>query len=315
MALSTSLLVAFQGFAGKLDAYETFMTTLLFNIGWPLSYMSSGYIFKNWGPGNTYKLYDGYGTNYVFVFAGCFGLIVSLILNCKPSPFKLPARNTSSFFTLIGTGFAFATFPYVGDIFPWLTASTSSNFIRRNEGPLNIYFAMTASVIMVYVSGAIFGGKAGIRDAFIGVLTGGVTIGVVADVVPNIGATIAIGAWTGFFSGFWMRVIHPRINRTNDIDHLGLFGPILINSILGGLVLAPAFFQAFYASGLQPSNFTATITTVDVMKYQLAYIGVAAGTGLVFGLLVGIVTVSSRSKNYDFKYNKIINEDFGLCPA
>lgn len=125
MALSTSLLVAFQAFNGKMDCYETFLTTLLFNIGWPLSYMSSGFIFKNWGPGNTYNLYDGYGTNYVFVFAGFFGLIVSLLLNCKPSPFKLPARNTSSFFTLIGTGFAFATFPYVGNIFPLLGVLTT----------------------------------------------------------------------------------------------------------------------------------------------------------------------------------------------
>jgi len=79
----------------------------------------------------------------------------------------------------------------------------------------------------------------------IGILSGGVTISVVSGSVINIGACIAIGAFSGLVSGFWLQYIHPRINKNSSIDHIGLLGPILICSIFGGLVLAPVLYSAY----------------------------------------------------------------------
>ena len=76
---------------------------------------------------------------------------------------------------------------------------------------MNIYFALTASVISTYIFGAIFGKfKMGIRDSIVGVISGGVTIAVVASVINNIGACIAIGAFSGLISALYLRVIHYK---------------------------------------------------------------------------------------------------------
>jgi len=204
---------------------------------------------------------------------------------------------------LLGTGFAFATFPFTGVSYP----TGSVNFSRSYVGPLNIYFTLTASVIMTYISSAIFGkGKVGVRESLIGVISGGVTVSVVSGVVSNIGACIAIGAFSGFVSGFWFRIIHPRINGGSIIDNLGLFGPILINSILGGLVLAPSLYQSYMNQDFP------IIASSDVIKYQLAYIGVAAGTGIVSGLIAGLLSLGFRLPHKDFHFSKLVSEDFGL---
>lgn len=103
---------------------------------------------------------------------------------------------------MIGTGFIFATFPFSGILWP---STAQSNLYRNYESPLNIYFALTASVIVTYISSSIFGQlKIGVRESLIGVLSGGVTISVVSGVINNIGACIAIGAFSGFVSGFWL---------------------------------------------------------------------------------------------------------------
>lgn len=317
MILSTSLLAASTSFIGKVDAVDTFLITIIYNIGWPLSFMSSTYIFKTYGP-STFNVFDGYGTNYVYVYAGFFGLMVAIFLNCKPALKKVNNSKSTAFLTLIGTGFVFATLPFTGIIFPMLSLNTTvniQNVYRSNQGPFNIYFAMTASVIVSYISSAIFGGgKVGVREAFLGTISGGITIAVVADIVPNIGACIAIGAFSGLFSGFWLRVIYPKINKFHDVDHLGLFGPILFNSIFGGFVLAPALYQSFYSTGVTPSTFPSGITDIssDVTKYQLVYFAVALGSGLVFGILAGIVSFCSRSSRKDFRYTKTFSSDFGL---
>jgi hypothetical protein len=219
------------------------------------------------------------------VFAGFFGLITSLILNIKKAKLHIVKSRQSAMLALIGTGFVFATFPFTGISYP----ATSVNFLRAYESPLNIYFTLTASVIVTYISSAIFGkGKVGVRESLIGVISGGVTVSVVSGVVLNIGACIAIGAFSGFVSGFWFRVIHPRINGGSIIDNLGLFGPILINAILGGFVLAPSLYQSYMNQDFP------IISSSDIIKYQLAYIGVAAGTGIVSGLIAGLLSLGFR---------------------
>lgn len=50
------------------------------------------------------------------------------------------------------------------------------------------------------------------------------------------------------------------------------------------------------------------------MKYQLAYFAVAVGSGLIFGLLVGLIVWMMRSPRFDHHYSNMINgDDFGLA--
>lgn len=138
------------------------------------------------------------------------------------------------------------------------------------------------------------------------------TIGVVAGTINNIGACIAIGAFAGIVSGFWLRVVHPRINAVKSVDHLGIFGPILVCSVLGGLVLSPAMYQSYISLNTVSSGLSAKISSSDYMSYQLSYIGIAAGTAIVAGLIAGFSTLVFRDPKTDFLFTKMMSDDFGL---
>ena len=119
---------------------------------------------------------------------------------------------------------------------------------------MNIYFALTASVIMTYWSSAAFGGlKVGVRESLVGVLGGGVMIAVVSAYINNIGGCIAIGAFSGLVSGLWLRQGYPRMNANKPYDPLGLTGPILINAFLGAAGVGPILMGAYKSIGLLPN--------------------------------------------------------------
>jgi hypothetical protein len=285
------------------------LVTFLYNVGWTLSAKVTQYI-QNRDSSAAPFLYDDFGTNYVYVFAGFFALVTSLLLNCKPGLASPSGSRHSVFIGLIGTGFVFACFPFTGIIFP---ANAAVSTLRVTEGPLNIYFALTASVICTYISSAIFGSlRIGVRESLVGVLSGGVMIGVVGGTINNIGACIAIGSFAGFLSGFWLRVVYPRMNSLKSHDHMGIFGPILCCSIIGGLVLSPALYKVFYDRGTHPGSLSSTITTTRFISYQLAFIGIAAGTAICTGILAGLISLCFRNPKSDFKFTKLVSSDFGL---
>jgi hypothetical protein len=307
MVLCTSLLTALTALVGRLGKIETLVVVFVYNVGWTLSFQVTQYIQAQKGPSSP-QLYDDYGTNYVYVFAGFFAIITSIILNIRPGRPSSTGSRHSAYIGLIGTGFIFACFPFTGVLYP-----TAANIYRNNEGPLNIYFALTASVICTYISSAIFGKlKVGVRESLVGVLGGGVTIAVVAGTINNIGACIAIGAFSGFISGFWLRIVHPRLNFTRSIDHLGILGPILVNSILGGLVLSPAMYKIYNNMGTVYSGLGSQVNDTAVMTYQLVYIGIAAGTAIVTGLLAGFLSLPFRDSDNDYQFTKLVSSDFGL---
>jgi len=98
-------------------------------------------------------------------------------------------------------------------------------------------------------------------------VSGGFSIAAVASFIPNIGACIAIGAFSGIFSGFWLRKIYPMMNKEKQVDALGLFGPILINSIIGGVVINPALISIMRDTNMQYSTLSASISSIDIVYY------------------------------------------------
>jgi ammonia channel protein AmtB len=149
----------------------------------------------------------------------------------------------------------------------------------------------------------------------IGVLSGGVAIGTVAGTINNIGACIAIGAAAGFVSGFYLRVLHPRLNSNRAIDHLGIFGPILICSILGGAVISPAMYRAFFSLGISNNSLGAPITDSSIIPYQLIYIGVTALISSGTAVLAGLASYKFRDSETDFDADKMVSTDYGIFRA
>jgi len=88
---------------------------------------ASQYVYNTYGPTSP-PAFDDNGTNYVYVFAGFFSIITSLIINCKKGKMLNQGSRHSVFIAMIGTGFIFATFPFTGILFP---SSASNNPYRR----------------------------------------------------------------------------------------------------------------------------------------------------------------------------------------
>ena len=58
---------------------------------------------------------ESIGTNYIYVFAGVTGLIISVIINFKPGKVAHGTGSRhSAFIGMMGTGFAFAASPFSG---------------------------------------------------------------------------------------------------------------------------------------------------------------------------------------------------------
>lgn len=149
----------------------------------------------------------------------------------------------------------------------------------------------------------------------VGVLSGGVTIASVAGSITHIGPCILIGGVAGLLSGFYLQVLHPRLNKKRSVDHLGIFGPILICSVLGGALVSPVTYKAFMSLGINTSTLGNQITDSNLMAYQLIYIGISALAGSGSGLLAALISYRIRDSDSDFDVDKLVSSDYGIFRA
>lgn len=216
MVLLCGLLLAFTSFIGKIGLLEIFGCSIVFNIGWTLTFILALSIDKNHVQPMT-KAFDDYGTNYIYLFAACFSIFPAFTLS-KKGIMKNTLTKRSAYYVLMGVGFIFATFPFTGILYPNFEAGGGSpNFIRQSRGPLNLYFCMATSMITTYLSGTL-SGKLNLRDSLIGSLSGGMCLASAAGFMPNIGACICVGGSSGFLTGLWLKKIHPIINNVIKMD-------------------------------------------------------------------------------------------------
>jgi hypothetical protein len=154
-------------------------------------------------------------------------------------------------------------------------------------------------------------GKVGVKEALVGTISGGVIMGDAAPLLPNIGIPIIIGGIGGLLSGLYMRLLHPRINRNNVIDVLGLFGPFLISAFLGAFVFTPSiiiWFTKQHRLGLSViGDYPATLA-----GWQLTYVGISAAIGFGSGLLGGVLCLFDRDNFGLAADSRIFENDFGL---
>ncbi len=109
----------------------------------------------------------------------------------------------------------------------------------QNFARFSMLFALIGSVAGTYAGSAFINrGYVGYKEAIVGTFAGGIIIGSAAHWIFSIGISIAIGVSGGFISAIAMK-LSQRINKNYTYDVLGLFGPILICSLLGSLVVPP----------------------------------------------------------------------------
>lgn len=65
-------------------------------------------------------------------------------------------------------------------------------------------------------------------------------------------------------------------------------------------MLSPSMYQSYINQNTVSSGLGATISSSDYLSYQLAYIGIAAGTAIVTGLLTGLLSLALRNSENDF---------------
>lgn len=306
MAMCVSLLIALCSLSGRLGIVETFTVIICFNVGWPLNFYFVNYLKTNKWTNDLKEISDAIGSTYIYLFAGVFSLIVSIFLNLKEgNRTGYSGSRQSAFIGMIGTGFAFAASPFTG--------MPGSTVAAAFESALNVYFTLTASVITTYAFSAIFGNmKVGVRESLVGVLGGVAIIGSVSAFINNIGGCIAIGAFAGLVSGFWLRYAHPRVNSTKTYDQIGIIGPITINAFFGVTFVAPLLYGAYKNADFTPAELTFKVVNERPSTYFLAIFGVTMLIGLGMGLITGIITYLTRDAGDDFHYGKLVSTDFGL---
>jgi len=110
--------------------------------------------------------------------------------------------------------------------------------------------------------------------------------GPVASFANNIGISIAVGIGSGLISVIYRSRILPSLNKRHIYDSLGLFGPILMVSILGTIVVAPIVIFCNYYYELVPNGFDGVkIDNSGVAGWVLIYAGISAGIGLISGMI------------------------------
>lgn len=79
---SISLLVALTAVIGKIGLLNTFLSSIVFNIGWNLSYYLNYMLyFKQNGNEATFYIMDDFQGSRVFMFGAGFGLALMLLYN------------------------------------------------------------------------------------------------------------------------------------------------------------------------------------------------------------------------------------------
>lgn len=296
MAMVSSLMVAMCALTGRIGLLETLFITVIFNIGWPCCLQLMQYFFEQKFDATDKSAFDDVGSNYVYLFACMFAFMTSCFLSGRDGERDRHPNHGSrhpTFIAMIGTGITFAAFPWTGMIYPGFTTFLTTGGVSLNHlfyAPFNIYLALTASVICTYISSGIFGGgKIGVRESVIGVLGGGVTIACVAGYLNNTGGCITIGAFAGLVSGFWLQVIHPRINKRHVFDQVGIFGAVFVNAVFGAYVLAPCLYAYYYNANVNPDLLLLPLTSRQPALIQILLVGLATGLGIGYGFLSGLL--------------------------
>lgn len=312
-----SLMVVNTAIVGRLNLSQILLLTSVYQFMWNLNYFLLLYlaiIKQDHSDSTLYdpSYFDEYGVTFNYIFAAAFGLVFT-IMSVRQKVDTVHPRNeynrTSLVLSAVGTAFIFAAFMFTGTYF------VRNTFLGRNVIHFNVFWGLTASVIGTYVGSLLVGkGRIGYKEALVGTISGGIVMGSASQIMQNIGLVIMIGAIAGLISGIYMRVIHPRINKNQIYDFLGLMGPFFISALIGGLVVAPAAIIGFHNNNHIPLAIDQNTEPYhySLAGWQLVYVGISIGIGLGSGLLAGLLGCCYRESFGLLSNSRVYENDFGL---
>ena len=209
----------------------------------------------------------------------------------------------------------FATF--VNSFTSVITGSINSaqeNF-RINSGSIHVSFGLAGGIIGNYAASLLAGkGKFSIQNIIMGIISGGIFVGGLADILENIGVSIFLGFIAGIIAGLFLTFVTPKINNNSIIDGQGLLGPILVTSFLASFVIHPSILSQHHIR--RDSMYVRAIggpeNDNNVARYHLAYFVLTLALGSVTGVIMGFIYKFKRNIITDFEDTKFFDEDYGL---
>lgn len=110
----------------------------------------------------------------------------------------------------------------------------------------SILFGIMGSIIGSFVGQLLVNkGRLTYRGVIVCTLIGGIANGASATYIMNIGIAIGIGFASSLISSLLATPLNLLFNKNKMFDVLGLFGPILISSIIGS-ILVPIIILSYY---------------------------------------------------------------------
>lgn len=309
--MTISYLISCLATIGRMDLFDTFVSLIVYNIMWPIPYFCNMRLYYRDLP-SPQNVLDDFGLTFIYTFAGFFGLVYSIFLNRRYDQTKAnsaPSKE-SSILSIFGATIVFCVIPSTVLIQPISVSIPSARF---NVGVLNVFYSEIAGIISCLTFSMLFGKlkKINIASVIISVLCGPAIVGQWATLEVNISACLAVGAFGGLVAALWTQVFHPKINSKKIEDAISLIGGVLLPSLFGGVVAAPALYAIYYDTARVTTS--GLMATRDYVRYQFIFYFITVGAAIVCGIFAGIFSFCSRSLENDFTNNKMFSLDFGLC--
>lgn len=239
--------------------------------------------------------FDLGGSSSVYAYGGFFALVVGLVTWTHDTHHYDQQRNStkdghSVTFALIGTLLLWVMWPslnaarvsgYLSYGFPW------GNQVLR--AVFNTVFALTGSVIGSYIISALaYDNQFNVEHVLKATLAGGVIIGGSSDLCNDPFSAILAGSFAGSCTVIAFENLQHRLK---GVDSLGSSLLFLYNGFFGGVL------SAIYICAMSDSKFGLYLrilfpmfrTTNNQGGAQLAILGVSLCSGLVGGLVAGIL--------------------------
>lgn len=271
---SISLLVGLSSVIGKIGLFSTFIASILFNIGWNLSYYLNYMIyFQQTANSYTFQIMDDFQGSRVFMFGAGFGLALLLIYN-KYAPARVPAAQYSdtfsSLFTLLGTAFVISLFYFVLDTYTQQS---------RLQSLLNIFFAFSGSIVSSIAISCILDGVITLHNVNMSVIAGALQISIIGGFIKTPYVSILVGAFAGIVTALASSFIHSKLNHTKIRDSKGVFVIYFINCLLCSYFICPIIIKAYKNVGILADYNDG---------FHMVYTSISLGIGFLTGLLAGI---------------------------
>jgi hypothetical protein len=264
------------------------------------------------------------GSITIFMFGGIMGTVAAVILALTAQKEELVRKTNytsarfNSTLAFLGSAFFWVFYPTIFYDVPDVGAgrgTATAPFLDQN-GMINAYWGISASVVTSLAMSAIMNGRIRIKDLMYGTFAGAAIVGTSAPHMFNPVGAIVLGMISGLLQPLF-NLAEEKIARGRAV--FSTCAPFLfaVQGLLGSL--AAGIFRAIGANGdyrFDPTTYPYPFRWAQAGEYYRATFisfGIAIGAGVIVGLFAWCVT-GQQSKDYFEDVAYWIVRDDGLRP-